>query len=91
MRYMIEMCYIFYAAYLFFCWCIYSDDYNKTHIEWWYRRYVTDKQLVILTLGFFIFPPFIVPYWIIKMVTKIIYKTFKNMKRILSSDSPWWY
>lgn len=83
--------YTIYIAYLVFCWCDYSNDYTKTHIEWWYRKYITDKQLLILTFGVVIFPPLVVPYWIVEGVIKTIYKMIKHIKRVFSSDSPWWY
>mgnify|MGYP000860255257 FL=1 len=86
-----HLCYTLYSAVLALCWCAYSEDYTQTHIEWWYKRYITDKQLLILTFGVVVFPPLIIPYWIIKSVVKNFYKMIKHIKSVFSSDSLWWY
>ena len=85
------LCYILYIAVLIFCWCDYSEDYTQTHIEWWDKRYITDKQLLILTFGIVIFPPFIIPYWVTKGLIKNFYKMIKHIKSVFSSDSPWFF
>lgn len=92
---MISLYFIFsytvYIANLVFCWIVYSDDYTKTHIKCFDEQFITDKQLIILTFGVIVFPPLVLPYWIIKSVVKNIYKMVKHIKSVFSSDSPWWY
>jgi hypothetical protein len=83
--------YAIYIANLVFCWLVYSEDYTKTHIKYWDGPPITDKQLIILTFGVIVFPPLVLPYWIIKSVVKNIYKMVKHIKSVFSSDSPWWY
>jgi hypothetical protein len=71
-------------------WATYaSNGYEADYIEYLPECYMSDKMLLILTFGIVVFPPLVVPYWIIKSIVKNIYKMVKHIVKVFKSDTPW--
>jgi hypothetical protein len=88
------LAYLVYIIFLIHAWAsIYDLSYfyfsNQGLIQYQPNKFISEKLLILLTVGVFFLPPFVVTYVVAKRTLNVLYKIYKYMKRVFTSDHKW--